>query len=74
MISCICSPPRSDPHKFLGEMKGDIIKNKFQSKPTLLVDDLNINSFNYSRNTHVHDIFNLVFKMLYLLRLTDQPE
>lgn len=74
MFSCIYRPPRGDPHKFLGEIKGHIIKNKFQSKPLFLVDDLNINLLDYSRNTHLHYIFSLVFKMLYLPRLPDQPE
>ena len=43
-------------------MKGHIIKNKFQEKPLFLVGDLNINSLDYSRNTHVRDFFNFVFQ------------
>ena len=30
IISCIYRPPRGDAHKFLNEMTGHIIKNKFQ--------------------------------------------
>ena len=44
MISCIYRPLRGDAHKCLDEMKGHIIKNKFQGKPLFLVGDLNINS------------------------------
>ena len=43
-------------------MKGHIIKNKLQEKPLFLVNDLNINSLDYSRNTHVRDFFNFVFE------------
>ena len=43
-------------------MKDHIIKNKFQEKPFFLVGDLNINSLDYSRNTHVRDFFNFVFQ------------
>ena len=46
-------------------MKDHIIKNKFHEKPLFLVVDLNINSLDYSKNTHVNDVFNFVF---------DQPE
>ena len=62
IISCIYRPPRGDAHKFLDEMKGHIIKNKFQEKPLFLVGDLNINSLDYSRNTHVRDFFNFLFQ------------
>ena len=62
MVSCIYRPPRGDAHKFLDEMKGHIIKNKFQEKPLFLVGDLNINSLDYSRNTHVRDFFNFLFQ------------
>ena len=62
IISCIYRLPRGDAHKFLYEMKGHIIKNKFQEKPLFLVGDLNINSLDYSRNTHVRDFFNFVFE------------
>ena len=62
IISCIYRPPRGDAHNFLDEVKGHIIKNKFQEKPLFLVSDLNINSLDYSRNTHVHDFFNIVFE------------
>ena len=41
----------------LDKMKGHIIKNKFQGKPLFLIGDLNINSLDYSRNTHVCDAF-----------------
>ena len=43
-------------------MKGHIIKSKFQEKPLFLVGDLNINSLDYSRSTHVRDLFNFVFQ------------
>ena len=43
-------------------MKGHIIKNKFQEKPLYLVNDLNINFLDYSRNTHVRDFLNFVFE------------
>ena len=47
----------------LDEMKGHIIKNKLQGKPLFLIGDLNINSLDYSRNTHVCDVFiYLIFK------------
>ena len=62
IISCIYRLPRGDAHKFLYEMKGHIIKNKFQEKPLYLVNDLNINFLDYSRNTHVRDFFNFVFE------------
>ena len=61
IISCIYRPPRGDAHKFLDEMKGHIIKNKFHEKPLFLVVDLNINSLDYSKNTYFNDIFNFVF-------------
>ena len=67
IISCVYRPPRGDARKFLGEMKGHIIKNKFQEKHLFLVSDLNINSLDYSRNTHVHDFFYFFFKMVYFL-------
>ena len=54
-------------------MKGHIIENKFQDKPLFLVVDLNTNSLDYSRNTHVCDLISF-FEMVYFLRLTDQPE
>ena len=62
IISCIYRPPSCDAHKFLDEMKGHIIKIKFQEKPLFLVGDLNINSLDYSRNTHVRDFFNFLFQ------------
>ena len=62
IISCIYRPPRGNTHKFFNEMKGHIIKSKFQEKPLFLVGDLNINSLDYSRNTHVCDFFNFVFQ------------
>ena len=43
-------------------MKGHIIENKFQDKPLFLVVDLNTNSLDYSRNTHVCDFFNFIFR------------
>ena len=43
-------------------MKGHIIKRKFQGKPLSLVGDLNINSLDYSRNTHARHVFNFVFQ------------
>ena len=43
-------------------MKGHIVKNKFREKPVFLVGDLNINSLDYSRNTHVRDVFNFIFQ------------
>ena len=66
MVSCIYRPPRGDAHKFLDEMKGYIIK-KIQEKPLFLVGDLNINSLNYFRNTHVRDFLISYFKMVYFL-------
>ena len=45
-----------------GKNLGYIIKNKFQEKPLFLVRDLNINSLDYSRNTHVRGFFNFVFQ------------
>ena len=63
VISCIYRPRRGDAHKLLDEMKGHIIKNKFQEKPLFLVGDLNINSLDYSRSTHVRDIFNFIFQI-----------
>ena len=62
IISCIYKPPRGDAHKFLDEMKGQVIKNKFQEKPLFLVGELNINSLDYSRNTYVCNFFNFVFQ------------
>ena len=62
MVSCIYRPPRGDAHKFLDEMKGHIIKNKFQEKPLFLVGDLNINFSDYSRYIHVRNFFNFVFQ------------
>ena len=61
IIFRIYRPRRGDAHKFLDEMKGHI-KNKFQEKPLFLVGDLNINSLDYSRNTHVCNFFNFVFQ------------
>ena len=48
---------------FLYEMKGHIIKNKFQEKSLFIASDLNINSLEYPRNTHVRDFFNFVFQI-----------
>ena len=62
IISCIYRLPRGDAHKFLDEMKGHIIKSKFQEKPLFLVRDLNIISLDYSRNPHVRDFLNFVFQ------------
>ena len=62
IISCIYRPPRGHAHKCLDEMKGHIIQNKFQEKPLFLGGDLNINSLDYSRNTHVRDFFNFAFQ------------
>ena len=42
-------------------------KTKFEEKPLFLVGDLNINSLDYSRNTHVFDFFNFDFKIVYFL-------
>ena len=61
-ISCIYRPSRGDAHKFLDEMKGHIILNKFQEKRLFLVGDLNKNSLDYSRKTYVRDFFNFVFQ------------
>ena len=70
IISCIYRPPKDEAHKFLDEMKGHIIKNKFQEKPLFVVGDLNINSFyhlyNHSRNTHVRDFFKFCFTKWYI--------
>ena len=64
IISCIYKPrpPGGDTHKFLGEMKDHIIKNKFQEKPLFRLGDLNMNSLDCSRNTHVRGIFTFVFQ------------
>ena len=62
ITSCIYRAPRSDARRFSAEMKNHIIKNKFYEKPLLLVDDLNIISLDYCRNTHARDISNFLFQ------------
>ena len=57
IISYVYRLPRGEARKFLDEMRGDVIKNKFQEKPLFLVGDLNVNSLDYSRNRHVRDFF-----------------
>ena len=43
ILSCIYRPPRGDVHIFLDEMKGHIIKNKFQENVLFLVGNLSMN-------------------------------
>ena len=49
-----------DSHKFLDKIKTLICKN--HEKPLFLVGDLNINYLDYSINTNVRDLFNLIFQ------------
>ena len=39
IISYVYRLPRGEARKFLDEMRGDVIKNKFQEKPLFLVGE-----------------------------------
>ena len=74
IVTGVYRSPQGDKKVFENHCKDFLTKKSASSKTVFMVEDLNINSFDYDNNELVKNFFNLIFESGFLPLYRGQPE